>query len=1150
MVWLRKTLAILCIVATAPLPAQLQAQSAPEAAVLVGPVNAIFPPAGNAIRKDLAAPLTGQTHWTLKGWVKLDARPGGPRNVIALVDDKGVERLTVGVIDDRICAEAGGARIVSAAKGRAGEWQLVTVVWQAGKLSLTVGSAPPVQMSVSASSPAATLVLAPRSAGREPFRGAIASLTLWQGHPDKAARMVWTTPDERLLQFESASPAWPLQVKQQMGMTAPQDPATLPVSRAPGTVRTDGATSAVAKPPVPTPPLASAGDNRWLVGAWRLAAAPDVMAAPAAIAQPGFDASGWLPATLPGTILATYVANGIYPDPAYGLNNLLIPESLARQDYWLRTEFVRPDSGPRTLQAIAFQGINYASEIWVNGEKLGATEGAFTRGRFVLPARFGAGDRIAVAVRVSPPPHPGLPHEESLTAGPGQNGGAMTIDGPTFSASEGWDWIPTVRDRNTGVWQDVMLEASGDVRIGDPHVNTVLPLADNSLAELTFAVPVINDSALERVVEVEARLGDVILRQNTRISPRSTATIHFAPDAFAQLRIRNPELWWPNGYGAPKLHHLALTVRVDGAVSDARTVRFGIREVSYELSLVDQAEELQRVAVSPARGTGEQLLDVTHKAIRKVEGGWAVSLAQDIAASPALAPVKDAALAPHLLIRVNGVPIAVRGGNWGMDDWMKRVSRERMEPYFRLHREAKVNTIRNWMGQSTEAVFYDLADEYGLLVLNDFWLSTQDHNGEPGDSALFLANAADTVSRFQHHPSIAMWIGRNEGVPPPVLNAGLEKLVREKDGTRVYLPNSRDVNMSNSGPWNYQPPEAYFTRIGRGFSTEVGTPSFPTLETFKKMMPPEDQWPVSDAWAYHDWHQGKAGDVASFMKAMENRLGAPSDLADFENKAQLLNYESHRAIFEGMNAGLFTRNSGRLLWMTHPAWPSTTWQIYSHDYDTHAAFFGTKKGSEPVHVQVNLPNRTLAVVNSLGTPIADARLRVRNFALDGGLLDERLIPVAAPAYAVTAAGEAVPEAVFSRTPVVLAKLELLGRDGDIISENFYWLAREPAAYRAMAMMDKVAVSVTARRIADDGGEQVVEATLSNPGRQPALLVKLTARDSAGERVLPAYWSDNYVSLLPGETRVVTIRVPPSAAVLDSIGVRGWNVKTGTAKVMP
>jgi len=1143
MVWLRKAFAVVLLAAACALSPAVTAQAETEAAMLLGPVNAEFPPAGLALRKDLAAPTTMEDGWTIKGWVRLDGGQGGPRTILALVDDKGEELVALSLRDGRILAEAGGTTAASAQKGKPGEWELVTLKAEAGGLTLAVGAERPVRLQAAVEARAIAVVLAPRKGGREVFRGALASLAMWRGEPAAAARMAWQRPDPRLIQFESGSAPWPLQVKQMMGQTAPQDQATLPVSRV------AAAPPVQAAQPAATPPLAPAGGSRWTVGAWRLIAAPEVTATPAAIARPGFDAGSWLPAIVPGTILATYVANGVYPDPAYGLNNLQIPESLSRQDYWLRTEFVVPASGDRGNLALAFKGINYASEIWVNGARLGATEGAFTRGRFDLPAGLRAGERVALAVRVSPPPHPGLPHEESLSAGPGQNGGSMMIDGPTFGASEGWDWTPTVRDRNTGIWQDVVLEANGSVRIGDPHVRTVLLRPDNSLAELTLTVPVVNDSGTAQMVEVEARFGDAVLHQSAEVDAGATRDIRFTPDRFAALRIANPKLWWPNGYGDPVLHDLAMTASVDGAASDARTIRFGIREVSYELSLVDPAEELRRVTVAPARSTGEQLLDVRHKAIRKVEGGWALSLARGIAGSPALAAATDTSLAPHLLLRVNGVPIAVRGGNWGMDDWLKRVSRERMEPYFRLHRDANVNTIRNWMGQSTEEVFFDLADKYGLLVLNDFWLSTQDHNAEPGDSALFLANAADTVSRFRHHPSIALWIGRNEGVPPPVLNTGLEKLVREIDGTRAYLPNSRDVNMANSGPWNYQPPEAYFTRIGRGFSTEVGTPSFPTLETFRTMMLAEDQWPVSDAWAYHDWHQGKAGDVASFMKAMENRFGAPTDLADFENKAQLLNYEAHRAIFEGMNAGLFTRNSGRLLWMTQPAWPSMTWQIYSHDYDTHAAFYGTRKGAEPVHVQVNLPDRKLAVVNSLGAPIAAARLRVRNFALDGTPLDEREIAVTAPAYGVIEAGEAVPDAVFARAPVVITKLELLGSDGGVLSENLYWLAREPAAYRTMSAMPDAAVSVTARQLAD-AGEHVIEASVTNGSSQPALLVKLTLQDADGARILPAYFSDNYVSLLPGETRVLTIRSPRSKPVPASIAVRGWNVAAATARVQP
>lgn len=1145
MIWLRRALAVLLAYCALVAPcAGLHAQ-APDDTVLVGPVNAVFPAAGNAIRKTLVSPIAPQAAWTIKAWVRADAheRESDPRIVMALIDEAGSDVAEVGLVGGRVFAASGEARGVSRAAAKPNEWVLVTLAANGSGLTLQVGTERPVVLRSRLSAPAVALVMAPRREAKPVFHGAIANLLIWRGTPALLKRIAWSKPDETLIQFENGSPTWPLQVKQTTGMTAPQDPATLPVSRA--------ASVPEAAPARLDSPLALSpqSEGRWVVGAWRLAPAPEVSAAPAAISRPGFDAGGWLPATVPGTILATYVATGVYPDPAFGLNNLQIPESLGRQDYWLRAEFARPESGARDVQALEFLGINYAAEIWVNGERLGAIEGAFTRGRFVLPARFRAGERIAVAVRVSPPPHPGLPHEESLTAGPGQNGGEMMIDGPTFGASEGWDWIPTVRDRNTGVWQDVLLRATGDVRIGDPHVRTLLPKPDNSLAELTISVPVINDSGMEREIALEARFGDVTLRQSATLAPNSATTLRFAPEQFAELRIRSPRLWWPNGYGEPALHTLALTARVGGAVSDTRAIRFGIREISYELSAVDQAEKLRRVAVAPARSMGEQLLDVAHDGIRKVENGWAVSLASDVDGSPALATVANTSLAPHLLIRVNGVPIAVRGGNWGMDDWMKRVSRERMEPFFRLHRDANVNTIRNWMGQNTESVFYDLADEYGLLVLNDFWMSTQDHNAEPGDSALFLANVADTVSRFQHHPSIALWIGRNEGVPPPVLNVGLEQLVRTLDGTRAYLPNSRDVNMANSGPWNYQPPEAYFTRIGRGFSTEVGTPSFPTLETFKTMMPPEDQWPISDAWAYHDWHQGKAGDVASFTKAMQTRLGAPKDLADFETKAQMLNYEAYRAIFEGFNAGLFTRNTGRLLWMTHPAWPSTTWQIYSHDYDTHAAFFGAKKGSEPVHVQVNLPDRRVTVVNSLGAPIAGGHVRVRNFALDGTLLDERSAVVAAAAYGVTDAGEALPDALFARAPVVLSKLELFDHDGRLLSENLYWLAREPADYRTMDRMTPVSLEVAAQAVAN-ADEHEVAVTLTNASGQPALMAKLSLLDAAGARVLPAYWSDNYVSLLPGERRMITIRSPKTAPAPVSIRMRGWNVVAGEVQVAP
>ena len=643
--------------------------------------------------------------------------------------------------------------------------------------------------------------------------------------------------------------------------------------------------------------------DAWTLAKWGLVEAPKTAAGGVEISTPGFDARGWYRATVPGTVLTTLVDRGVYPDPAYGLNNMAIPESLARQDYWYRTEFTAPESLRGRRQLITFKGINYRAEVWLNGERLGSIEGAFVRGRFDVTGRLKPGQANALAVRISPPPHPGIPHEQSLTAGAGQNGGMQALDGPTFIATEGWDWIPGVRDRNTGLWQDVVLSGSGVVRLGDSQVVTTLPKADNSEADVEIDVPVKNfgDRAVE--TEVSAAFDDVRVARTLIVAPGETV-VRFTPAAFPALAVRHPRLWWPNGYGDPALHMAHLTASVDGAVSDQADVRFGMRQITYELSLMDTAAHLRRVLVDPSRGRqlGQTLVDGSHEGIRKSEDGWVASLTKAGETSPAVTPLPPTPLSPFLVIRVNGVRIAARGGSWGMDDFMKRVSRARLEPFFRLHRDAHVNIIRNWVGQDTEDVFYDLADEYGLLICNDFWDSTQNFQLEPQDVPLFLKNAADVIARYRNHPSIAIWFGRNEGVPQPILNEGLEKLVHDLDGTRYYSGSSNRVNLQDSGPYNYREPESYFTTLSKGFAVEVGTPSFPTLEAFEAMTPPQDRWPISDTWAYHDWHQDGNGVVKTFMEAMADKLGPAIDLADFERKAQLLNYESYRAIFEGMNA--------------------------------------------------------------------------------------------------------------------------------------------------------------------------------------------------------------------------------------------------------
>jgi hypothetical protein len=951
-------------------------------------------------------------------------------------------------------------------------------------------------------------------------------------------------PDFDAMTFTTVGAGWPLQEKAWIGLTVPQDPWTLPTAKAaPGIARS--------QPTAASPPLRAVDADTWTLEQWELLPAPETARDGASLSDPEradltISAEHWLQATVPGTVLTTLIDRGVYPDPDHGLNNLQIPESLARQDYWYRARFRAPDAPAERRFTLRFDGINYAAELWLNGRRLGGLKGAFLRGVFdATPLLRRHGDNLLV-VRVSPPPHPGIPSEESILYGPGENGGALALDGPTFIATEGWDWIPAMRDRDTGIWQAVELHASGLVQIRDPQVITHLPLPRTDSATLRIRVPLRNAASGPREVDLEAAFDGITVRRKARVAA-GDSTLEFSPEEFAALNLKQPSLWWPNGYGAPALHLLRLRVLDGGRVSDIKTVRFGIREISYELSLFDSAGRLRRVEVDPTAAPGVALVDGRHEAIKQVPGGWAQSLTPVGEASAAVHDVDSESLAPFLVLRVNGVRIAARGGSWGMDDSRKRISREHLEPFFRLHREAHLNIIRNWLGQNTEEIFYDLADENGLLVLNDFWESTQGFQLEAEDPQLFLANARDVIARYRNHPSIALWFGRNEGVPQPIINEGLAELVRTLDGTRLYTGSSNRVNLQDSGPYSYRPPEDYFTSLGRGFAVELGTPSLATLESLRASIPEPDRWPISDTLAYHDWHFGGNGDVHSFMDAMRAQFGAPDTLEDFERKAQLMNYVDYRAIFEGFAAHLWTQNSGRLLWMTHPAWPSNHWQIYSADYDTQASYYGVKKASETLHVQMNLPDYALAVVNTTRDARPGLSLQTRVLGLDGTELLSQSQTVTAAANAVTTLAPVPLAALLAQRGVVLVALTLRDADGQTLSDNVYWPARDAASYGALDRLaaQRLELGATAHV---EGGEVVTEITARNPGGVPILAAKLTLLDAAGHRILPAYYSDNYVSIMPGGTRRITLRYPVAGAGPAHLDVRGWNVAAATAAI--
>ncbi len=799
-------------------------------------------------------------------------------------------------------------------------------------------------------------------------------------------------------------------------------------------------------------------------GAWRIQRGNLVDASGELLSKPGFEDSRWLVATVPGTVLASYLNVGAIPDPNFGQNQLHISDSYFYSDFWYRTEFTPPTLNAKQKAWLNFDGINWKAEVYLNGEKLGRIEGGFLRGHFDVTGKLIQGKANALAVRIEKNATPGSAKQKTFEYA-GKNGGALGSDNPTYHASIGWDWIPTIRGRNTGIWGGVSLTTTGTVTIEDPFVSTKLPLPDVSSADIAIEVDLLNHQ-LKAVTGVlrgslgDGSLGDVGFEQRVTLAGMERKKIKLDPAAHPALQIKDPKLWWPVGYGEPSLHQVRLWFEAGGKTLDQKAFKVGLRQLTYS---------------------------------------------QDGSA---------------LKIWINGRRFVVRGGNWGFGESMLRYRAREYDAAVRYHREMNFTMIRNWVGQIGDDAFYDACDKYGVMVWQDFWLANPWDGPEPDDGSLFLSNVKDTVLRIRNHASIGLYCGRNEGFPPPPLEAGIRRNLGEFHPGIHYIPSSADEVVSGHGPYSAMPPAFYFDAADSKLHSEIGAINVPSIESVRLMMPAKALWPQGLDWGLHDFCMQGAMNGAAFRAMIDNNYGGASSAEDWIRLAQFVNYDTYRAMFEAQSK----YRMGLLLWMSHPCWPSFVWQTYDYYFEPTAAYFGCKKASEPLHIQWNRANESIEVVNYSAGDVTGLTAQIEILNMDGTRVSEKSATLDSREDSTVSSMRM--EYPAGLTPVHFLRLTLT-HGSQVVSSNFYLRGLQEGVYRAIRELPKAKLEATTA-VERRGNQWRLATQVRNTASSPALMVQLKAiRERSGDRILPAIYTDNYISLMPQETSTITTEVNES-----------------------
>lgn len=835
---------------------------------------------------------------------------------------------------------------------------------------------------------------------------------------------------------------------------------------------------------------------------WKAKKASEVLVDGTAITGKNFQFYDWMDAVVPGTVLTTLLHNQNVPDPFFGMNNELIPDiyqtGVGEYTYWFYNEFQFPEGQPDQQVWLNFRGINYTADVFLNGKRVNTDthEGMFLREKYrITPFLEKGTNRLAVIVH--PPDPPGKPD--------GQGGDGVIGKSVAMQFTAGWDWICPIRDRNTGIWDEVSLEITGPVDLRDPFIRTRvpgkrLPSGKQEPAFIAASADLVNTSGEKLSGRLIARCGQLEISKTVELAPETQQTI-----SFPEIKMDNPQLWWPNGVGEHPLYTMEFSfVLSSGKASDAEKVTFGVRETGNRFD-----EKLRAQIFS-----------------------------------------------------VNGQDIFIKGGNWIASDALLRLSPERYEAEVKMHAGMNMNMIRVWGGAMTERPeFYEACDKYGLLVWQDLWISG-DCNGRwfdpmkkesqerrrayPDKHSLFVTSVIDQVKMLRNHPSLYLWCGGNEFPPPADIDKTLKKEVfPQYDGTRFYLNESTSPELATNtlggngdGPYGIQNPANFFTVTSYPFNPELGSVGVPNVESMRKMMEEKDLRPPVEDRANTVWRYHKYLGYGNFI----SQYGKVDGIDDFCKKAQLVNYEQYRALQEGFNAGMWTKYTGMLVWKNQNPWTALRGQFYDVFLEQNGGFYGQQHGAVPLHIQLNLNDSSACIVNQTLFDQKDLSVSAELLDIHGKLISEEKISASVKANSVTVLRKVNTRLVTD--DVFFLRLRLKNKDGALKDENFYWLAKAGKGYEKLNELKPVELQIESDQNA---------AQISNPSGETAFFIRLKLVDEkSGELVLPVFMSDNYLTLLPGEKKKITIDrslLPESVKAKSLLLVaEGWNAMPKSVKI--